>query len=307
MSAGDLKILGWFGDGGEQYKVVEAPSVEYVPTVTSGIKRLKKTLDISYVVPTYLKQSVIQGLQVDNASVSVESPTDKSGTMGTVSYGGGWTLVRLSTPAHDKANSRLNIHYEKDITMEFEIGLPTGITMTGENGIGYIKYLGNTLFSFDSGNTEGSNEWGHVPHEAFDNVTYVQTSYTTQSTKEYDGVEYENNGFVSYARPKTEQAMCCSLMFNGVKIKKVDSTTENYQTLGFGATGTSSTRYFSSGIWAADGTPLKATYNYQSSRSYEYIDLDSVYKGLKWNRTGNIITLKFWEITLFEWDVTGLT
>jgi len=295
MSAGDLKIVGWFGDGGDQYKAIEAPSVEYVPTTVNGIKSIKKALDVGYVVPTYLKQTVIQGLQVDNVSVSVDAPNDKSGTMAAISYGGGWTLVRLSTPQFDEANSRLNIHYEKEITIEFEIGLPTGLTMTGALGVGYIKYLGNTLLEFDTGDTNGSNEWGHSPFASFVNTTYKQYGSSSEKGSLTEHIAVYND------------VMSCAITFNGKTLKKITTSLEDYRALDLVVSTFYNNHFTSYIVRDEDGNITSSGTSSTTTVDYEYVDLNGIYKGLRWNKTGNVITLKFWEITLFEWDVTGLT
>lgn len=151
--SGEQKILGWFGDDGNQYKLIGQPSLNYEPTITNGTNTTKMTLDVSYKCPTYLKESVIKGFEVDDVTITASAVNTKAGGTTSVDYGSGWRLTRLQSPPLDEAFSQINIHYEKEASALTDFGSTGGLEFQSDGQIGRIKYDGSILLEFDSGMT----------------------------------------------------------------------------------------------------------------------------------------------------------
>ena len=305
MAAGDLVLIGW--DGSPLYKEVTAPTVAYEPLKRneSG-DSVKKTVNRILHCRKKDVQTVLQGIIPTNATISYDSPDNGGGTT-TVSYGSGWQLKQYGEAASALGNyyAEINLTYEKTGVTAFELGLPTGLTMNGAAGIGYIKYLGNVLFEFDSAGDDLGNMWGISELVSFiDKVYYERFSFSDSYTDNF-GNEWPSSGSSS-AASKDVPIMSCVVSFNGKAVKKIVSDIESYRDLDLTIQESLNTGYPSRTITREDGS--KYTYPSASRTiNFEHVDLDSVYKGLRWSVSGNIIKLLFWEITIFQWDVTGLT
>jgi len=159
-----MKVLGWSGGSGS-YKEVKAPqvSVKIAGADATGLT-LKKVLTRTLLCPSANTAAVVQSLQTANVTISAPVPDGAGGTS-TVSFGGGWSLVDYAESPVSKFFSELRVQYEKETTSIFDLGLPAGLSMTGENGVGTVSYNGTTLLTFNSGAEESGAGWQleHIP------------------------------------------------------------------------------------------------------------------------------------------------
>lgn len=292
MSAGDAKIIGW--QGSPAYREITAPTVESEP-LTGG--QSKRTLRRTLLCRRVDVLAVIQGLTHERATLSISVPTG-SGTSTTVSYGAGWTLKTYSEVPHGKYFSEINLAYEKTAITAFEIGLPSGITMTGSGGIGQIKYGTNILFTFNSGASDTGEGWDAVEFIAFTN-DYHTSVLKTQETKTSGG----GLGTVSreYAVTNTEQAIKgVYLKYNGAVVHRLTPSLADYSALGLTFQNTWTSGHSTGG---PDAQPFEAFVQH----SEEVINYEALKKYIYWETTGTTVNLMFWNLPVLQFDVGGLS
>lgn len=146
MSQGDPKFIGWTG-GATPYQELR-PQIQYEPTFSTGIVR--KQITISRLCFDKHKQAVIQNLPFTNAPLN-STYVDTDGTLKTISFGGGYSLVNTTDVPAATGYSRISAVYEKNAELAFEFGLPDNLSISCEDGVGKIKYRNTTLEELDSG------------------------------------------------------------------------------------------------------------------------------------------------------------
>jgi len=295
MAAGDLIVLGW--DGSPIFKEVIAPALSYEPSRRNDSNDVvKKTLKRVLHCRKVDVQTVLQALTAQNAVITYDMPNNGGGTTA-IGYGGGWKLKRYEEAANlggQNYFTELNLSYEKEGVTAFELGLPTDLTMTGSGGVGYIKYDGNILLQFNSETDDYGSEWGISEFPAFSNTTYKQV------------VVHSSTGGSSFPSAINEDVPGVAITFNGKTVKRIIPTKTDYSNLGLLLDGTYCESVFENAVKDDDGNIVTEGYSRFSSTPYTYVDFDSIYKGLRWQVSGTVIKLLFWEITVFEWDIAGL-
>ena len=314
MGAGDLIIIGW--DGTPLYKEVTAPAVAYEPSKAANKDyTVKKTLNRILNCRKVDVQEVIAGLTFDNVSIDYDSPNNGGGYTN-IDYGAGWTLKTFGEAASSLGNyfAELNLRYEKSEVTKFYAGLPTGITMGGSGGIGFIKYLGNVLYEFDSQFQENGSGWNVVEVKSFDvekfkqgysfkrtDAYYVYNEYGHSKAELYKS-GYHTASFWGIRNPQSING--CKLQYNGYTAIVLMPELSDYQDLGYERTASYATGTEQSIQRNNNGDVIQEAINTVTKIHFKYLELPPT--TLQWYVDGSIIKLTFQGITLFEWDVTGL-
>ena len=338
--SGEQKILGWFGDAGETYKLMGQPSLNYEPTITNGVNTTKKTLDISYKCPTYLKESIIKTFDVDNATVSATVVNDKSGGTTSVSYGAGWRLTRLQSPAIDEAYSQINIHYEKSVNLLIEAGLADGLTFVEDGSKGQIKYNTTVLLEFESSQPFRAG-WELVVKDyssstsltctivkGYDQVFHPSASLTNPDTGETVIADYNAPKLETISYPGYSLSVAFYLKYNNAIVKMLQVSPDDFndgnrlyarflQGSNPPAVPTASIIAGTNTIDQPEGTEQNwfasnygfVVLSYVTAYHAEYLVSGAIYesidKTMYWDtNTTNKIKLIAWGLTFFEFDVT---
>ncbi len=283
MSAGDIIIRGWFG-GSPAYKEIRAPVVSYEPTTDTLGVIVRKRLTRTIVCASKDVKTVLQGLSVDNATITAVV-ISSAGASDTLSYGGGWKLMQVGSTPMGNALTELRLEYEKEVATAFEFSLPTGLTLTESSGTAVWKYNTHTIETWDSG--KGATTTGVRVIEVGGDVgaPAVPSYWTWPSLVADDGI-----GRFFYMPPFTSE---------------IQFVVDDVVVFRFAVKDTDFPEYMATGrvrLWDAD-EPAGGDYTVLTLNGYK-----SINKSLRWDTsTANHVKLIYWDRIVRDWDVTGLT
>jgi hypothetical protein len=146
MSAGDVKFIGWTGTNPPYQEL--PPQIQIEPAPSQG--NIQKRVTINRVCFDKNKAAVIGNLPVDGAFITSKF-VNQSGSIENAALGGGYRLLNVTDTQISKGFSRISATYTKTNAAAFDVGLPEGLSIVCENGVGKIKYLNTVLEEYDSG------------------------------------------------------------------------------------------------------------------------------------------------------------
>jgi len=184
MSAGNVKFIGWTGSA-TTFTELE-PTISYEPLQSLSrfaeleVNRIAKKITRRLICFSQHKQTIITSLSVINATIT-SNYIDANGAIQTADYGSGWKLLTLDEAQYRPGYTILTIVYYKAVARIFEMGLPTGVSVTCAAGTAAIRFNGAVREQFAS-NTGSCGEglvikWERMPYRSGDAATQNESQW----------------------------------------------------------------------------------------------------------------------------------